>query len=216
MPLNFHYAAHTYLDNWVRCDRNARRELDFGRDTPLDDEQACKQIAVVANVYGIARNFSKDSEKEALRYSPVWAALKSFKTRPASEQDAKDCVERLVRELRATYEEGLLSAASKVLWMRFGSPIILYDRYAWNWMCSHGGCSRSGSYADFNDAWRKSFLSRRNDVNDACDSLRGSKALRFLCPGDVTEKEFGEVVSSHWFAERVFDHAIINEIAGVV
>ncbi len=30
MSLNFHYAAHTYVDNWVVCDREARKVLGFG------------------------------------------------------------------------------------------------------------------------------------------------------------------------------------------
>jgi hypothetical protein len=214
MPLNFHYAAHTYLDNWVECDRYARSILDFGSDSPVGIEQACKQIALVANIYGIAPNFSKDSEKQALRYSPVWTAVALIKNRPASEQDAKDCVGQLVEALKPIYGLNLWSAASKLLWMRFGKPIVIYDSLAWKWMCNNGELSeRDGSYSKFYDAWRMSFRKYENDVDSACSDLRKTDARRFLCPFDLKDVEFEPLVSSDWFAERVFDHAVVNEIA---
>jgi len=215
MSLNFYYAAHTYVDNWVVCDREARKVLGFSRVTPPEPEQAREHLIVVAKIYGIARNFRLELEGDKARLSPVWTALQEIEIRPISEPDAIDCVNNLVNALKPTYGRELLSAASKILWMRFGHPIIIYDSLTWKWMCQNGGCPTIRNYGDFYKAWRTNFDNHQNDVVAACEVLKRVKARKFLCPIDVTDEEFEDAVSSPWFAERVFDHAVVNEISGV-
>lgn len=214
MSLNFYYAAHTYVDNWVVCDREARKVLGFGSGTTPTDKEACEQLKKVATVYSVARNFRKE-ENGCARLSPVWKALLEIQKQPVNDTDAKDCVEKLVNTLKPTYGRELLSAASKILWMRFGHPIIIYDSLTWKWMCQNGGCPTIRNYGDFYKAWRTNFDNHQNDVVAACEVLKRVKARKFLCPIDVTDEEFEDAVSSPWFAERVFDHAVVNEISGV-
>jgi hypothetical protein len=208
MPLNFHYAVHAYLDNWVVYDRKARNVLGFGSGTPTLDE-ACNQLKKVATFYSVARNFKK-VEVECERFSPLWTALQEIKHKPVSAQDAKDCVEGLVEVLEKTYFDRLWSAASKFLWMRFGSPIIIFDSLTWNWMCKHGDCPRDGSYAGFYDAWRTKFDEYQKEIVATCDELLNANVNKFLCPSMAEENEIELVVKSPWFAERVFDFAIMN------
>lgn len=209
MPLNCLYAARTYVDEWIACDRQARKVLGFKDGHASAPEQACEQLVEVARRYSVIRNFRVESEHGDARLSPVWNALREIEE-PVSDEDGKDCVEKLVVALKRIYGRELVSAASKFLWMRFGSPIIIYDSLTWNWMCKKGVCPSNGTYDDFYDAWRKSFQGHQREIGAACEELLGAR--KFFCPGDVTNEEFEQAVSSRWFAERVFDHAIVNDI----
>jgi hypothetical protein len=209
MSLNFHYAVHTYVDNWVVCDREARKVLGFESKSMPTDEEACEQLMKVANIYSIARNFRKE-EVGCARLSPVWTALKEIR-QPSCDKEAMSCVDKLVETLKPTYGHELTSAASKFLWMRFAHPIIIYDSLTWNWMCDHGGCSRTGNYGNFYDAWRKNFEENQKEIGTACEELLNANVTRFLCPREDEEKEFEQAVKSRWFAERVFDFAIVND-----
>jgi len=212
MPLKFHYAAHGYADTWVTYDRKAREVLGFERATSPTVEGACKELKKVANDYRIARNFRKEIDG-CERFSPVWKALVEIKKRPDSEEDAKNYVNQMVESLKPTYKRVLLSAASKFLWMRFGSPIIIYDSLTAKWMCRNGNCPNNWLYNDFYDAWRKKFNENQKEIVAACDALLKANITTFLCPSECPSEEekneFEQAVKSLWFAERVFDLAIM-------
>jgi hypothetical protein len=208
MSLNFLYAAHTYVDDWVWYDRKAHAVIGIEAVQEPDLADACDQLRSVAQGYSVMRNFKAEGSG-VVRLGPVWAALKEV-PRPVSDEDAKACVAQLVTTLERIYHRDLWSAASKFLWMRFREPIIIYDALAWNWMRAHHRCSAGGGYNGFYDGWRTSFEEHRGDVNVACEELLRAQVRRFLCPSDVTEVEFEAAVSSRWFAERVFDHAMVN------
>ena len=218
MSLNFHYAAHTYVDNWVVCDRKARNVLGFRRGYQPEPEQAREQLIEVAKIYGIARNFRLELDGNNARLSPVWDALKEI-NEPSSDKDAKDkdakeCVNKLVGLLKRTYKSELLSAASKFLWMRFGHPFIIYDSLTSKWIdhSDHIECSSTRPYDNFYDAWRKKFEENQKKIGIACEELLNANVTKFLCPSEEEKNEFEEAIKSPWFAERVFDFAILNEI----
>jgi hypothetical protein len=215
MSLNFHYAAHTYVDNWVVCDREARKVLGFRRGYQPEPEQVREQLIEVAKIYGIARNFRLELEGDNARLTPVWDALKEI-NEPSSDKDAKDkdakeCVNKLVGLLKQTYKSELLSAASKFLWMRFGSPIIIYDLLTRNWIRNQREYSKIKTYIEFYDAWRTNFDNHQKKIDAACEELLRAQVRKFLCPSDVTEEEYVQAVSSREFKERVFDHAMLND-----
>jgi hypothetical protein len=212
MSLNYHYAAHTYVDNWVVYDRKARKVLGFRIGYQPEPEQAREQLIEVARIYGIARNFRLELEGDNARLSPVWEALKEI-NEPTSDEDAKECVNKLVELLKQTYKSELLSAASKFLWMRFGRPFIIYDSLTSKWIdhIDHIECLSTRPYDNFYDAWRKKFEENQKKIIAACEELLNANVTKFLCPTEAEEKEFEEAIKSPWFAERVFDFAIVND-----
>jgi hypothetical protein len=213
MTLNFLYAAHTYIDDWVAYDRKAHEVLGIDSGALPEAAQAYEQLLRVAKGYAVMRNFNMEDGGIA-RLAPVRTALQEIAT-PVSDEDAKACVADFVTALQRTYHRDLWSAASKFLWMRFRQPIIIYDSLAWKWMCDDGRCPANGGYGGFHDAWRSSFEEHRQKVHAACEDLLSARVRRFLCPSDVTELEYEASVSSRWFAERVFDHALLNAVSGV-
>jgi len=208
--MDFRYAAFTYLYEWVCYDRRSIDVLAFTRTSEPEPEVACRELISVAKHYDIIRNFKLGEETS--RLLPAWNALKEI-GKPVSQEDAKERINQLVAKLRPTYGRDLWSAASKFLWMRFQSPIVIYDSITWKWMCAKGDCPSGGTYDDFYDTWQIKFAEYKVDILDACEELKElSTATKFFGPDKPTREEFEATVSSGWFAERVFDHAILNEV----
>jgi hypothetical protein len=208
--MDFRYAAFTYLYEWVCYDRHFVDVLAFTRTSEPEPEVACQELISAAKHYDIIRNFKL--EEETSRLLPAWNALKEI-GKPVSPEDAKESVSQLVESLRRPYGLDLWSAASKFLWVRFQSPIVIYDSITWDWMCRKGSCPRGGGYDGFYDAWQRKFAENEAEILTACKELKElSTATKFFGPDRPTEEDFEATVSSGWFAERVFDHAILNEV----
>ncbi len=204
--LNFLFAVRTYIHEWVEFDRHARTVLGT-RSVVASDEDVLIQLKRVAVHYRVIRTL-KIEGGGLKRLGPVWSALEGL-TRPNSYEDAKSCVNTLVGTLEQHYGQRLPSAASKFLWMRFGSPIVVYDSLTLDWMREYGGCPRNeNSYDDFYDAWRRNFRSHRAAIDQACERLIRARA--FFRPNYITRVDFDKAVRSRWFEERVFDHALIR------
>jgi len=120
--MDFRYAAFIYLYEWVCYDRRFMKALEFREGSENDQEFARKELFAVAKHYDIIRNFKL--KKEGPRLLPAWNALKEI-AKPTSQQDAKECVSQLVENLRRPYGLDPWSAASKFLWMRFQSLIVI-------------------------------------------------------------------------------------------
>jgi hypothetical protein len=205
--MDFRYAAFTYLYEWVCYDRHFMKALKFPEGSETDSELARKELFEVAKHYDIIRNFKL--EEGTPRLLPAWSALKGIEA-PASGEDAKERVTELVANLRDAYKRDLWSAASKFLWMRFQSPIVIYDSITWRWMCDNGGCPRGGGYDGFYDAWQRKFDENKAEIRAACEELKElSTATKFFGSDKPSQQQFEADVSSGWFAERVFDHAIL-------
>jgi hypothetical protein len=148
------------------------------------------------------------TESDSPRLGEAWNALKQI-GKPNNRVEAIRAVKELMDALQKHYQKELCSAASKFLWLRFGSPIIIYDTIAWNWMCNAGGCLKNDGYYQFCEGWNKEFENRRAEIANACAELPSIR--KFLRPNDVSDSELLEVVSSDWFIERVFDHFMLNQ-----
>ena len=207
--MDFRYAAFNYLYEWVCYDRHFMEVLAFTRASEPEAEVACKELISVAKHYDIIRNFKV--EKGTARLLPAWNALKEM-AKPVSREDAKAHVSQLVAKLKPTYGRDLWSAASKILWMRFKRPIVIFDSITWEWMCVKGECPRGGGYDSFYDAWLRKFDENKVEIRAVCEELKElSTATKFFGSEKPTQQEFEATVSSGWFAERVFDHALLND-----
>jgi len=208
VAMNFHFAAFTYLYEWVCYDRHFIEVLAFARDPAPTAEEACRQLVSMATHYNVIRNFKAEGDGTD-RLLHVWNALKTV-SKPVSQHEAKDRIEGLVAVLKAQYRHELVSAVSKILWMRFGSPIVIYDSLTVKAL-KGWGCPTHPTYGQFYDAWQKKFCEHEDEIGKVCEKLKGLSAAReFFDPGDIGEQEFDESVSTPWFRERVFDHALLN------
>jgi hypothetical protein len=202
--MNFHYAACTYLNEYVVTDEPCIESL---QSTALTDDEVCEALSKMATDYGISRNFSDVERLEWRRYRPVLQVLRTAS--PPAEDDGVDCVLLFEMELKRITGKDLLSAASKMLWMRFKHPIVIYDSLTWKYFVGRGVLNDTkSSYGQFCSEWRAEFDRKLPEIQQACRELIPFR--RFTLAKDMDATKLEEITGSLWFHERVFDHAIVN------
>jgi hypothetical protein len=206
--LNFHYAAYSYLDWYLLVDKPCIEALAPG----TTDEIACHGLSKMAMSYSISRNLAIN-QTEALRFATALSFLRNFKG-PKTNEEVANLVCDFSITLGRVYprQSGttpvLLSAASKFLWMRFKSPVVMYDRYAWQWVKRTGKLAGAASYSEYLRVWRENYNSSRELISKACSEIVPFK--KFTLAEAMTENELRNLVGEDWFHERVFDDAIIE------
>jgi len=219
MTNEYSRSAFSYACTWIWHDQPAVQEISFTRPEPPDDEKARAALCKFAHQYGVDRNFKK--ENDVPRLGRVWDALQSI-PRPEDENydEAKQSVAELAERLEAAYGQNAWSAASKFLWIRFRSPIIIYDMKTWGWLKREGklGSFRDwkSAYYGFCDVWRTEYQKREGEIRVACEGLLDVR--EYLPPVGVIggklvgipDAELEAIVLSGWFRERVFDDYMLT------
>ena len=199
MTENFRYHAYCYLDEWIQFDSVFTEKLSLA-----DDEAAACCLAEIAQYYGVIRNFRDIGEHP--RFSKAWAALKQI-SQPQTIEDAVKQHEELLLLLRADYGKILHSATSKFLWMRFKSPVIIYDQLALGWLCAHAGCKPEWEYGLYCETWLRSYRKYEPEIRIACQGLLSVKS--FTLAADWQSEALGNVIDTEWFRQRVFDNFLL-------
>ena len=210
--MNLHYAAFTYLYEWVSYDRYFFGSLALNESEALNrgekatPEKALKQLAAMATHYDVIRNL-KIEQDGTPRLSKVWNALETVK-KPISQEDAIRTVLEFVAALKSQYDRNLVSAATKILWFRFQSPIVIFDSLTKEALAELKGPIPE-DYGGFYNRWQDEFSKQEDEIGSVCRKLSGlSGLIEFL--GDYSQEALQEAMSSGWFRERVFDHALMN------
>ena len=212
--LNLRYAAYSCLNEYLRADKPCMDALN----SEASPKAVCEAMSKMAAVYNINRTLWRNGESCRLEGA---RRLLMEVPRPLTDPSVAEAVDRLSHDLGAAYPRQakgepdeakyapeLLSAASKFLWMRFKDPIVMYDRFAWQWIQRAGQLHREGSYADCLGAWRKSYADAEDEIVEVCAELVTIR--RFTLAETMPEQEFRMLVGQTWFKQRVFDHAIVD------
>lgn len=198
MTMSMHSAALRYLDQWFNTEEPIRRRL-----RGADREQQRTALKRGAAFFRISRNFGTKYERDVPRYDPVLDALGSLPRRCAGGVD--EVVRDLARTLKHTYEKNVLSAASKLLWLTYRDPIVIYDSRG-----RRALGTRDGDYPAFRAAWEERWANSRARIIQACTDL--PSALQWAaCGNRVTRHEVATVVRQGWFRRRVLDIALWDE-----
>lgn len=204
MPNNFHYAAYSYLDQWMMKDRKLHSGLAAERDAASSGADGITTLADTATYYGVMRTLKTIDERPRLK--AAFDALRTIE-RP-DETGVVAAVENYAETLRAVYGGGTpLSAASKFLWMEFRSPVVVYDSFVSRYLKNCG--YEDKGYSDYYRVWLKEYKNRKDQIREACAELKDVKRFTRAC--DVAEEEFTAWTESEWFMQRVFDHFMLNE-----
>ena len=202
MP-NFLYAAHSYLNEWMYRDRGFHEVLAFDKWHETDAAKGRKCLVEMATYYGVIRTLKVTGEE--LRLQAAYDKVSEIQ--PPTVTDAAAKVEDLARALESVYGKTPWSAASKFLWMRFRSPIVIYDSIASRWLCKHGTYS-DDSYENYCKAWLSKYCELEDQIREACAEIVAIK--KFTLAYETPDSELSEWTSSRWFMERVFDHYMLN------
>lgn len=204
MPgVGFKYCALHYLNQWLSKDRVFCEGL-----AGADQAVKLKTLKAAAVFYGVARNLSEryDVDVGLPRYKPVLDILDSLHTYPFRSGSG------LVRSVLGVKErissryggKDVLSLATKFLWLKIKSPIIIYDNRA-----RRAVGARSGDLAGYYSRWNKCFVAHEEEIVVACQSL---PQVREYCvdTATATPDYVSRVAAKRWFRERVLDTYLWN------
>ncbi len=100
--------------------------------------------------------------------------------------------------------QNYLSAASKLLWLRFLHPFIIYDSVVRESL----GTPR-GDYPAYVAAWERRYLTNEDAIASACTRLSRA-SLTFKLPTGLSETSVKRPLRETWFRRRVLDLVIWN------
>jgi lambda repressor-like predicted transcriptional regulator len=197
MSSNFHYHALNYLNQWFNHDLGYTTKLS---DKKQDFKARTSTLVKAAIYYRVIRNFEREEYGDRLQ--PVLEALDNTR-RPSSAKATVSCVESLRTSLSRSYPKDTLSASSKFLWLRYMSPVIIYDARAKKSL-REKSLKPGDSYQSYCEAWTKGYESHQSAIAAACRKLPAVR--KFTAASDKTLAEVKAISEQPWFHERVFDN----------
>lgn len=189
-----HSALH-FLDMWFLRESRFRAGLRSGISS-----QRAQAVANAAAYFGIARTLRTrhDVGIGLQRYEPVLALLESLPE--VCDTSAVSAVTTFAAELSTQYGgTGTLSFSSKLLWLYYRDPVIIYDSQVLRALGT-----RAGDYSAYVDAWEARWQRHADDVHSICAEL--PHVFQFAeCGDQVSTDEVAAASSEPWFHRRVVD-----------
>jgi hypothetical protein len=204
MPETFHYAACSYLNEWISKDKGFHEILSFEANAGVDPVVGRKTLIEAANYYRVIRTFKRSQESDRLQDAYQELSGTGFLSR----SDVTKTVCEFAKSLKEKYGLFALSAASKFLWMRFRSPIVIYDSLVRNYLGQRQSEFSDEVYKSYYLAWRTKYEENHERVREACGCLIAIK--KFTRASGIEDEKLFEWTTSEWFMERVFDHYMLN------
>lgn len=205
-PINFNFFALHYLNLWLRTDR--RFLVDF---RSLDKGKQLASIKKAATEFRVARTLQIDSDggQKPERYATL---LDILNAQPSNlfEGNQYPAVAQTIlgieRQIAAAYggkrkdgsQKSVLSATTKLLWIKFLSPIVIYDSQA------RKALDATEDLREFYSKWHHEFAMHKTAIEEACSALMSIPEYWYPA-GKGLEREILEATSSLWFHERVLD-----------
>lgn len=193
---NFRFFALNYLNDWCGTDKPLHDDLRSNKtEIRLDAVQR------IAKAYKISRNFRLISEDK--RLDNVLIALDNMPDQ-ITESNVSDIVNDLAARFESKYGEYAISAASKFLWFRHQTPVVIFDNNAKSRLGKLSGRNLgSTDYPKYYAKWREQFAMHSESIKAACSELTPVKD--FSLAYHMTKETLTELVQNDWFHERVFD-----------
>ena len=196
MRENFFYFAMMYLNDWYSSDKPFMEGLS-SRSRP--DQLLWFNKA--AKYYKVTRNFVKLDNEERLEGA---LAILNKVSGPITDENVVTSVNTLANSFQKKYGKYVVSAASKFLWLRFRSPVIIFDNRVLRWLKTNGYSVHQGSgYGEYRKKWIAAFQAHEKLIQSACNDLPAVR--KYTYAHAESEKDVSNLCSTRWFRERVFD-----------
>jgi len=190
-PLEF--CALRFLLQWLRSEEALYLAI---ASNPTDED-----VRMALAYFQVSRNF-RGLSKEPTKALFIRDALLRIRSDQKLSTSLK--VEELTQTLQPHFEQFNLSAASKLLWLSFREPVVIYDNKAVKALSrkfKHKFSSRS--YSQYVEAWRSQYAGLEAAIGIAVKEL--PKARMFMPACRLTDAELLRLANEAWFKERVFD-----------
>lgn len=193
------YAALSTLNLWLLTDASVHADLNNG-----SNDEKLAAIARGADRWGFYRELDAEHDEGMglARFQPALDLINGLRAQDF-EEDSTTTITQIAHRLSLRYGEGnVLSATAKLLWMKFRSPIIVYDPNA---ELALG----TDLLTKFYDQWYSRYAVYQTDILDACNTLQ--HVLDNVCDPTVASADFvGNLAAESWFQQRVFGTYLTN------
>lgn len=191
------YCALHYLNLWISQDRSVVDAL-----AGHDDVDKLRALASAAAFYRVARNLPEryDVGRGLRRYEPVLRIIDGQNAADFRGKALLPSIKKVRKRISAEYGgRDVLSLTTKFLWLRFQSPVIIYDSQG-----RRAVGTGSGDIDEYYSRWRDKFRQHSKEIEAACVSVRMAREYS-IDPEVATARYIAETTSTQWFKERVFD-----------
>ncbi len=200
MP-SFEFCAFRFLSQW--------EESEYALHNAFRSAPAEKDIRKALSYFQVARNF--EGLKEPATATFILQCLTEVRSdRALSSPHEK--VDKLAKILETRFHQYNLSAASKLLWLSYREPYIVYDNRAVTALQDDFGHRFDvRDYSAYSKVWREEYISFEASIQSAVEQLPKGRMFMRACP--FSDQELVRRAKETWFLERVFD-AFLWEVGG--
>ncbi|MHB1642830.1 MAG: hypothetical protein ACYDD9_00170 [Acidithiobacillus sp.] len=193
---NFKYFALMYLNDWYWWDKPFSERI-----SSADTKDSLDAFHGAAKYYKVTRNFAHSGESKRLQGAlDLVLAVEG----PLSAGNVCEKVNTLAGAFAQTYGKNAVSAASKFLWLRYRSPVVIFDGRAVSWLrAKRYKVPHGSSYQVYRNKWLEAYSDNESRIRSACADLAAVRDYSMAC--EWSADEVASVASSRWFQERVFD-----------
>jgi hypothetical protein len=149
--------------------------------------------------FRVARSFKGLASERAVE--SIVDSLQDVDSQKASSPEEK--VITLASHFKKNFGQFNVSASSKLLWLRYRSPFVIYDSRAVLAIQRESGTFKAQDYELYCRRWRALYGNNLEDIRRATLRLREWATL--LPPWNKTPHDVAMLASEAWFVERVFD-----------
>ena len=196
MPIvEFEFCSLHYLNQWLGNERAVCEAMESD-----DRTIRLEAISNAAKFFKVARNLPLVYESGEGRYTSVLRLLDHVSVPAVIEKGCVSSVEMLRNKISKAYgDREVLSFASKILWVKIKSPIIIYDKQVRQALGTD-----DGDYCEYCRKWLEAYSGHEMAIGNACGSLH---KMRQYCldPTVATERYISVIATQDWFRHRVFD-----------
>ena len=191
----FNYCALAYADQWLGKDER------FCKILPNQSENSrLDTLHEALKFYRVTRNWPGSGIQ---RFQPLLKILDEISiSKPSTVKDRTETVTKVIKELKLHTHKELFSLATKMLWIWFKHPFIIYDNNAAR---SLGFNSLTNDCAeDYYKKWESAFKNAKLDIKKACRQLPQQRS--WLKHGHkITDNQLKTLSGKRFFHQRVFD-----------
>lgn len=196
------YCAFKYLGQWIQYE-DALHQSFKKAASPQMFREALQYFQISRSFEGIA----VPKRLDAARRLYLTAAV-------TSRQSPEHRVEALAAAFEKRFGKYNVSAASKLLWLKYREPFVVMDSRAvkaLKWLT--GKRFASNDYAAYAAVWRDHYAAERVRIRAA--AMLVPSAAAFLPTNRLSKSELAAICSAEWFRERVLD-IFLREVGGDV
>ncbi|MDI5890727.1 hypothetical protein [Halomonas rhizosphaerae] len=198
----FDNCALHYLNQWLDRDSYYCEAL-----SSKDESRQLAALKKAGAFYRVARNLpgKHETEKKVVRYKPVLDVLNAIDGKGLTIENLDSLIIKANQAISGNYGgRETLSLTTKFMWLKFRSPVKIYDSQA-----RAALRTKAGDISSFNAAWMESFQKHYAEIQACCERLFQISSYS-NDPRVATPDYIKAVGNQTWFQERVFDVYLWN------